>query len=537
MATVQFSGLSKVVETLADRDRITRRPDGLQVQVNDTTGDPAADSSPAVYRWVKRLDKWVLEWKSAKANLAFIAESRIISADTVTAAEAPGSGVVWDVVVTNTDGTEIVAEVDVNVEGRTIRLLPATPGQFDGLRLSYKYATGDIDANNGVSLVGNLNDLTTTKRDSLVTALNEVVNKVAAEANLREFDFNELKNQIAAISTGVNFKDTILVSTEDMRLRNGLPGGSSTQWEDINLSDLLPFADDDTPVYAESNIAEGSYVLSYLTGRNGEPIENQVPRLLKVVVRDEVKYLTLASYQPANNDFFVVQSDLSNSSNETEVASLFSVFGNRAIKICDFKWNVATGISLSTSFTVLTGNVLPGDTVQVALAKVVGNLAAEIDRATQADQTNAALIGDTKTIVDTVSAVVGTHTTAINNHQTAIEALQNVFLSPQVPQNKVAANYTLVLSDAGKHLLHPSVDTLSRIFTVPSNSVVAFPIGTAVTFINQNGAGVLSIAIASDIMRLAGSGSTGTRALAANGVATAVKIADSEWIISGTNLT
>ena len=38
-------------------------------------------------------------------------------------------------------------------------------------------------------------------------------------------------------------------------------------------------------------------------------------------------------------------------------------------------------------------------------------------------------------------------------------------------------------------------------------------------------------------MRLAGAGTTGTRTLAANGVATALKITATEWIISGTNLT
>lgn len=106
-----------------------------------------------------------------------------------------------------------------------------------------------------------------------------------------------------------------------------------------------------------------------------------------------------------------------------------------------------------------------------------------------------------------------------------------------IPQNSQSAAYTLVLGDSGKHILHPSADTTARTFTIPANSSVAFPIGTAITFINQNGAGTLSIAITSDTMRLAGAGTTGTRTLAANGVATALKITATEWIISGTNLT
>ena len=106
-----------------------------------------------------------------------------------------------------------------------------------------------------------------------------------------------------------------------------------------------------------------------------------------------------------------------------------------------------------------------------------------------------------------------------------------------VPQNSQSVNYTLVASDASKHLLHPAADTTARTFTIPANSSVAYPIGTTIVFVNQNGAGVLTVAITSDTMRLAGAGTTGTRSIAANGVATAIKIASTEWIISGTNLT
>jgi hypothetical protein len=106
-----------------------------------------------------------------------------------------------------------------------------------------------------------------------------------------------------------------------------------------------------------------------------------------------------------------------------------------------------------------------------------------------------------------------------------------------IPQNSQSAAYTLVLADSGKQIFHPSADTTARTFTIPANSSVVFPIGTAVTFINQNGAGVVTIAITTDTMRLAGAGTTGSRTLAANGIATAIKITSTEWIISGTGLT
>jgi hypothetical protein len=106
-----------------------------------------------------------------------------------------------------------------------------------------------------------------------------------------------------------------------------------------------------------------------------------------------------------------------------------------------------------------------------------------------------------------------------------------------VPQNSQSGAYTLVLADAGKHILHPAADTTTRTFTIPSNASVAYPVGTALTFVNQNAAGTITIAINSDTLRLAGVGTTGSRTLVANGVATAIKLTSTEWIISGTGLT
>jgi hypothetical protein len=110
-------------------------------------------------------------------------------------------------------------------------------------------------------------------------------------------------------------------------------------------------------------------------------------------------------------------------------------------------------------------------------------------------------------------------------------------VNTRLQQNSQSADYTLTIDDAGKQIFHPSADTSARTFTIPANGTVAFAVGTAVTFINQNGAGTITIAITTDTMRLAGDGTTGSRTLAANGIATAVKVTSTEWLISGTGLT
>jgi hypothetical protein len=101
----------------------------------------------------------------------------------------------------------------------------------------------------------------------------------------------------------------------------------------------------------------------------------------------------------------------------------------------------------------------------------------------------------------------------------------------EVVQNAQNAGYTLVLGDAGKQIYFNTAGA----FTIPSNASVAFPIGTAVTFVNMIGSS--TIAINSDTLYLAGTGATGTRTLAQYGLATALKMTATTWIISGSGLT
>jgi hypothetical protein len=105
----------------------------------------------------------------------------------------------------------------------------------------------------------------------------------------------------------------------------------------------------------------------------------------------------------------------------------------------------------------------------------------------------------------------------------------------RIPQNSQSTNYTLVLSDAGKSILHPASDNNARTFTIPANSSVAYPVDTVITFINL--INTLTIAITTDTMTLANSSTTGSRTLAVNGMATAIKVTSTSWLISGIGLT
>lgn len=105
-----------------------------------------------------------------------------------------------------------------------------------------------------------------------------------------------------------------------------------------------------------------------------------------------------------------------------------------------------------------------------------------------------------------------------------------------LPQNEQNGNYTTVLSDAGKHIYHPSGAAAGHTYTIAANASVAYAIGDTITFVNRDDT-VLLIAINSDTLRLAGFATSGTRSLGGNGIATALKIQTTEWLISGTGLT
>ncbi|HEX4311895.1 MAG TPA: hypothetical protein VHZ25_17830 [Acidobacteriaceae bacterium] len=107
---------------------------------------------------------------------------------------------------------------------------------------------------------------------------------------------------------------------------------------------------------------------------------------------------------------------------------------------------------------------------------------------------------------------------------------------PTPASHSIAAAYTTVLADANTFLFHPSTDTTARTWTIDSHTNVPYPVNACITFVNDTSAGVLTIAT-SDTLVLAGAGTTGSRTLAASGIATACLMPGNRWMINGAGLT
>lgn len=178
-----------------------------------------------------------------------------------------------------------------------------------------------------------------------------------------------------------------------------------------------------------------------------------------------------------------------------------------------------------------------GATSSIPLSQLDQNFATPITIGTASVQ-----LGNTVTTLTNMTLVNATISSGSFTGTLANATVSNVTVDSAntagyvgIPQNSQNGNYNVVLADAGKHIFHPAGQAANTV-TIPANGNVAFTIGTTITFINMS-ANATTIALTTDTMYLSGTGTTGSRTLAQYGVATAVKIGSTAWIISGSGLT
>lgn len=177
-------------------------------------------------------------------------------------------------------------------------------------------------------------------------------------------------------------------------------------------------------------------------------------------------------------------------------------------------------------------------TVGFATAAAVADLATNATHATTADSATSATTAGAVTglSVTTGKTITVTNSFTLGGTDGAVITLPPVTASLGylgIPVTAKSADYTLALADQGTCIYHPTTDASTRTWTIPANASVAFPVNSVVTFYNDIGGGVITIAITSDTLVLAGTGSTGSRTLAAGGLATMLKVTSTRWVISG----
>lgn len=104
----------------------------------------------------------------------------------------------------------------------------------------------------------------------------------------------------------------------------------------------------------------------------------------------------------------------------------------------------------------------------------------------------------------------------------------------QLPQSAKSSGFTLDLTQGAGHVYYTGA---AATCTVPLNATVPFPIGTAITIVN-NGSGALAISRAGGVsMKWAATAADADRSLAVGGMAAMLKVGTDLWFISGAALT
>ncbi|WP_128934020.1 hypothetical protein [Bradyrhizobium zhanjiangense] len=196
---------------------------------------------------------------------------------------------------------------------------------------------------------------------------------------------------------------------------------------------------------------------------------------------------------------------------------------------------------LSTSVKASIGDTTSADEILAArddaVAAASAGATSETHAAASATAAATSASGAATSATNAATSATAAATSASNASSSATNAATSASQAQSysgIPQSIKSAAYTTVLADAQTQILHPASDNNARTFTIDSNANVAYPIGSAITFINE--INTVTIAINSDTMVQAGTGSTGSRTLAANGMATAIKITSTKWMIYGSGL-
>lgn len=154
-----FNSGNKVVQTIAERDALTKRHDGMTVTVIDASGDSNVAQGLARYSWLAIESRWSLVSKEAKDTFAIKTDFVMILNGQVTASYPPQNGELWNVAVCNANG-DVIADLTSIANYKNIDI---NTTQHDGYYLRFTYAYGTIEASkpalSKVAQTGSFDDL------------------------------------------------------------------------------------------------------------------------------------------------------------------------------------------------------------------------------------------------------------------------------------------------------------------------------------------------------------------------------------------
>lgn len=219
--------------------------------------------------------------------------------------------------------------------------------------------------------------------------------------------------------------------------------------------------------------------------------------------------------------------------NGTDVVDALTYFTSLAVSGAFSAGSISTGGALAAGIVSVVSATLSGNGINLPSANTLGFVSNSIQRATVNSTGNWNYVAPSTGLTATFNSATNTHSVQIGD--SANTKYNAGFL--ETPVNSTAAtSINPVLSDSGKTFYFTGSSAPTA--TIPAYGSVAYPVGTVLTFVNDASAAVnMNITITTDTLQLAGTGSTTLpKVLSRYGVATAIKVTTTKWIISGTGL-
>jgi hypothetical protein len=314
----------------------------------------------------------------------------------------------------------------------------------------------------------------------------------------------------------------------------------------------------------------GTATLANTTGANGELIINTTNKTLTVhdgttpggfALLNEATEMDIDQYarNTANtnsNNITIIQGV--NAGQNTTILTKVSKFGDTMIG--DLKFGGGGGIlNLPTNQIALTANVDNDASGFIAEATGVSTVYANTSVIIQANTGGATFsqwsfnndgiitfpdnsIQSTAFIGFAVDQVARNSANTASNNITIIQGVNNAqntainAAAQTVPQNAQSTDYTLQLTDAGKHIYY--TQSSNTILYIPTTSNVAFANGSTIMIVSRTSSGA-NVTISPNTgvtMYLAGNTTSASRNVTTYGMASLIQVDANTWFINGTGV-
>ncbi len=145
------------------------------------------------------------------------------------------------------------------------------------------------------------------------------------------------------------------------------------------------------------------------------------------------------------------------------------------------------------------------------------------------------VINSSSLVFNSASAAFNSANAASNTASLAFNAANTA--AQIVPQNAQNTNYTLVASDAGKHLYYTQ-SSIVTLYIPPTSNAISFVNGTTIMIVSRtsSNANVTVTPNTGVSLYLAGNTTSASRNVTTYGMATLLQVATNTWMISGTGI-